>query len=88
MTELCQFLGEGWKVIIAVKQHYKPLLTVRNRGGELILSKKTPQLKWRGPKKAKKQFFNNLKICDCGSNSARELKKEENVQTQSKNKIK
>jgi hypothetical protein len=56
-TELCQFSGGGWKVIIDVKQHSQPLLRVRNRGGELILSKKTPQLKWRGAKKAKKCFF-------------------------------
>jgi hypothetical protein len=45
VTELCQFLGEGWKVIIDVKQHSQPLFTVRNRGGGLILSKKTSQLK-------------------------------------------
>jgi hypothetical protein len=57
VTELCQFLGGGWKVIIDVKQHSQPLLRVRNRGGELILSKKTPQLKWRGAKKGKKAVF-------------------------------
>jgi hypothetical protein len=51
------FLGGGWKVIIDVKQHSQPLLRVRNRGGELILSKKTPQLKWRGAKKGKKTVF-------------------------------
>ncbi len=47
----------GWKVIIDVKQHSQPLLRVRNRGGEVILSKKTPQLKRRGPKKGNKAVF-------------------------------
>jgi hypothetical protein len=55
VTELYQFLD--WKVIIALKQHSQTLLAVRNKGGELILSKKTPQLKGRGPKKTKKGFF-------------------------------
>jgi hypothetical protein len=51
-----------WKVIIAVKQHSQTLLAVRNQGGELILSKRTPQLKGRGPKKGKKkQFFEKFK---------------------------
>ncbi len=83
MTELCQFLGGDWNVIFAVKQHSQTLLAVRNKGGELILSKKTPQMKGRGPKKGKKSFFlKNLKIPDCGPNSAaRELKKEMNVRT-------
>jgi hypothetical protein len=83
VTELCQFLGGGWKVTIDVKQHSQPLLKVRNKGGELILSKKTPQLKQRGPKKGKKSgFLKNSKIPDCGSTSAaRELKKEVNVLT-------
>jgi ribosomal protein L28 len=36
VTELCQFVGGGWKVIFDVKQHSQPLLIVRNRGGELI----------------------------------------------------
>ncbi len=36
VTELCQFVGGGWKVIFDVKQHSQPLLRVRNRGGELI----------------------------------------------------
>jgi hypothetical protein len=58
--ELCQFLGGNWKVIISTKQHSQTLLTVRNKGGELILSKKTPQLKRRGPKKGKKRFFENF----------------------------
>jgi hypothetical protein len=57
VTELCQFLGGDCKVIIAVQQHSQTLLAVRNKGGELILSKKTPQLKGRGPKKGKKVFF-------------------------------
>jgi hypothetical protein len=57
VTELCQFLGGGWKVIIDVKQHSQPLLRVRNKGEEVILSKKTPQLKRRGPKKGNKAFF-------------------------------
>ncbi len=57
MTELCQFLGGDCKVIIAVKQRSQTLLAVRNKGGELILSKKTPQLKGRGPKKGKKKRF-------------------------------
>jgi hypothetical protein len=62
-------------------------LAVRNKGGELILSKKTPRLKGRGPKKG--GFLKNLKIPDCGPTSAaRELKKELNVRTLSKNKIK
>jgi hypothetical protein len=56
VTELCQFLWGGLKVITDVKQHSQPLMRVRNRGGELILSKKTPQRKWRGPKKGKKRF--------------------------------
>jgi hypothetical protein len=60
VTELCKFLGGGWEVIIAVKQHSQTLLAVRNKGGELILSKKTPQLKGKGPKKGKKAIF--LKI--------------------------
>jgi hypothetical protein len=51
-------------------------LTIKNRGGELILSKKTPQLKWRCPKKAKKAVLKNSKNPDCGPTSAaRELKK-------------
>jgi hypothetical protein len=77
VTELCQFLGGGWKVIIDVKQHSQPLLRLRNRGGELILSKKTPQLQWRGAKKGKKSgFLINSKIPNCGPTSAaRELKK-------------
>ncbi len=88
VTELCQLLGGGWKVIIDVTQHSQPLLRVRNRGGELILSKKTPQLKWRGPKKAKSSFFEKFENPDCGPTSAaRELKKEVNVRTYSKNKI-
>jgi hypothetical protein len=57
VTELCQFLGGDLKVFIALKQHSQTLLAVRNKGGELILSKKTPQLKGRGPKKGKKAFF-------------------------------
>ncbi len=44
-------------MIIAVNQRSQTLLAVRNKGGELILSKKTPQLKGRGPKKGKKAFF-------------------------------
>jgi hypothetical protein len=57
-------------------------LTVRKKGGELILSKKTPQLQQRGKKKAKKYFLVNLKIPDCGQTSAaRKLKKEINVWT-------
>ncbi len=83
VTELCQFLGGDCKVIIAVKQRSQTLLAVRNKEGELILSKKTPQLKGRGPKKGKKSgFLKNLKIPDCGPTSAaRELKKEMNVRT-------
>ncbi len=82
VTELCQFLGGDWKVIIALKQHSQTLLAVRNRG-ELILSKKTPQLKGRGPKKGKKSILlKNSKIPDCGPTSAaRELKKDRNVWT-------
>jgi hypothetical protein len=57
VKELCQFLGGDCKVIIAVKQRSQTLLAVRNKGGELILSKKTPQLKGRGPKKGKKSGF-------------------------------
>ncbi len=81
--ELCQFLGGDCKVIIAVKQRSQTLLAVRNKGGELILSKKTPQLKGRGPKKGKKSvFLKNSKIPDCGPTSAvRGLKKEMNVRT-------
>ncbi len=54
VTELCQFLGGDLKVFIALKQHSQILLAVRNKGEELILSKKTPQLKGRGSKKGKK----------------------------------
>ncbi len=77
VTELCQFLSGDCKVIIAVKQHSQTLPAVRNKEGELILSKKTPQLKGRGPKKGKKSVvFFNSKIPDCGPTSAaRELKK-------------
>jgi hypothetical protein len=57
VTELCQFFGGDCKVKIAVKQRSQTLLAVWNKGGELILSKKTPQLKGRGPKKGKKRFF-------------------------------
>jgi hypothetical protein len=57
VKELCQFLGGDWKVIIALKQHSQTLLAVRDKGGELILSKKTPQLKGRGPKKGKISGF-------------------------------
>jgi hypothetical protein len=59
VTELCQFLGGGWKVTIVVKQHSQPLLRVRNKGEELIFSKKTPQLKQRGPKKGFLKKFEN-----------------------------
>jgi hypothetical protein len=61
VTELPQFLHGGWKVLLAVKQYYQPLYTVRNRGGGVILSKKTSQLKWRGPKKTKKGFYDKFK---------------------------
>jgi hypothetical protein len=62
VTELCQFSGGDCKVIIAVKQRSQTLLAVRNKGGELILLKKTPQLKGRGPKKGKKKrFFEKFK---------------------------
>jgi hypothetical protein len=59
VTEFCQFLGGGWKVLLGVKQHSQSLLTctVRNRGGGVILSKKTSQINWRGPKKVKKRFL-------------------------------
>jgi hypothetical protein len=57
MTELCQFLGGDCKVKIAVNQRSQTLLAVRTKVGELILSKKTPQLKGRGPKKGKKTVF-------------------------------
>jgi hypothetical protein len=57
VTELCQFLGGDWKIIIAVEQHSQLLLTIRNMGGGLFLSKKSPQLQRRGPKKAEKCFF-------------------------------
>jgi hypothetical protein len=80
--ELCQFLGGDWKVIIAVQHHSQPPLTVRNRGGELFLTKKTPQLQWRGPKRQNKRFLENSKIPNCGpASSARELKKAMNVWT-------
>ncbi len=83
MTKLCQFLGGGWKVIIDVKQHSQPLLRVRNRGGELNLSKKdtTAEVE-RSKKRQKSGFLKNSKIPDCGPTSAaRKLKKEENVRT-------
>jgi hypothetical protein len=80
--EFCQFLGGGWEVIIAVQQHSQSLHTVSDRGGGLILSKKTPQLMWRGPKKAKKRFLKNSKIPDSGPTcTARELKKEVSMRT-------
>jgi hypothetical protein len=83
VTELCQFLGGDWKVIIALKQHSQTLLAVRSKGEELILSKKTPQLKGRGSKKRQKSgFLKNSKIPGCGPTSAaRELKKERDVRT-------
>ncbi len=84
VTELCQFLGGDWNVIIAVKEQSQTLLAVRKKGGEPILSKKTSQLKGRGPKKRQKKggFLKNSKIPDCGPTSAaRELKKEMNVRT-------
>jgi hypothetical protein len=83
VTELCQFLGGDLKVFIALKQHSQTLLAVRNKGEELILSKKTHQLKGRGSKKGKKSgFLKNSKIPDCGPTSAaRELKKERNMRT-------
>jgi hypothetical protein len=61
VIELCQFLGGDWKIIIAVEQHSNPLLTIRNKGEGLFLSKKSPQLQWRGPKKGKKNFWEKLK---------------------------
>jgi transposase len=57
VTEICQFFGGGWKVIIAVKQHSQPIFTVWNTGGGVILSKKTSQLTWRGPKKRQNKCF-------------------------------
>jgi predicted enzyme related to lactoylglutathione lyase len=57
VTELCQFLGGGWKVIIAVKQHSQTLLAVRNKGGELISLKKDPPAIGERSKKGKKVFF-------------------------------
>jgi hypothetical protein len=36
-------------------------LAVRNKGEELILSKKTPQLKGRGSKKGKKAVFGKIR---------------------------
>jgi hypothetical protein len=57
VTELCQFLGGDWKVIIAVKQHSQTLLAVRNKGGELILSKKDTPAKGERSKKGKKEVF-------------------------------
>ncbi len=74
------FLGGGWKVIIAVKQHSQPY-TVWNRGGGLFFQKKTSWLKWKGPKRQKSAFLINSKIPDCEPTSAAgELKKEVNVQ--------
>jgi hypothetical protein len=62
VTELCQFLGGDWKVIIAVEQYSHTLFTVRNRGGGSFLSTKSPELQWRGPKKGKKGgFFEKFK---------------------------
>jgi hypothetical protein len=61
MSELCQLLGGGCKVIIAVKQHPQPLYTVRNKGRGLILYKKTSQLKWKGPNNAKKMLCDIFK---------------------------
>jgi hypothetical protein len=57
-------------------------LTVRKKGGELILSKKHPSYSREVQKKAKKHFLVNSKIPDCGQTSAaRKLKKEMNVWT-------
>ncbi len=82
MTELCQFLGGDWKVIIAVEQYSQTLLTIRNRGGGSFLSKKSPELQWRGQKKAKKRVFLHSKIPNCEpASEARELKKGVNVRT-------
>jgi hypothetical protein len=66
VSELCQFLGGGWKVILAIKQHSQPLFTVRNRGGEVIFSKKYTHVKVEGSKKR----FKKKKIPDCGPTSA------------------
>ncbi len=54
------------------------------------MSKKTSQLKWKGPKKGKKSvFLKNQKIFDCEPSSAtRELKKEVNMRIKSKIKTK
>ncbi len=57
MAELCQFLGGSWKGINNIQQLSRHLCTVINRGSGLILSKNTSQLKWKGPKKAKKAVF-------------------------------
>jgi hypothetical protein len=74
--------------MILRKLLHKLKIKILTRMGKRITDKIFKKLSVERSKKAKKQFFNNLKICDCGSNSAKELKKEENVQTQSKNKIK
>ncbi len=57
MAELCQFFGGSWKVINNIQQLSQLLCAVNNRGWGLILSKNTSQLKWKGPKKGKKEVF-------------------------------
>jgi hypothetical protein len=61
VTELCQFLGGNWKVIIAVQQNSQPLLTARNRGGGLFLSKKTPSYSGEVKKRQKAGFLRKIK---------------------------
>jgi hypothetical protein len=61
VTELGQFLGGGWNVIIALQQHSQSLLTVRARGGGLFLSERHPRYRGDVKKKAKKRFIDKFK---------------------------
>jgi hypothetical protein len=59
-TELCQFLGGGWKVISSNQQLSQPLYAVHNREERFILSEKSSQRKFKGPKKGKKGLFKKI----------------------------
>jgi hypothetical protein len=70
VTELGQFLGGGWNVIIALQQHSQSLLTVRARGGGLFLSKRHPRYRGDVKKRQKSVLLTNSKIPNCGPASA------------------
>jgi hypothetical protein len=59
VPDLCQFLDGGWKVLLGVKQHSRPVFTVRNRGGGVICQKDIPD-KVERSKNGKKRFFEKI----------------------------